>query len=84
MTEDAIKGKFNGGKVTFGYQIDANKHFQADPATAPIVSDIFNRYANGETIISIVEALNNKRVTAFMFMKIKWLRFLITRTGKSA
>ena len=27
MTENAIKGKFNGGTLTFGYTIDENHHF---------------------------------------------------------
>ncbi len=55
MSENAIKGTFNGGTVTFGYAIDKDKHFQKNPVTAPIVEDIFNRYAAGETIRSIVD-----------------------------
>ena len=62
MTENAIKGKFNGGYVTFGYFIDEDRHFQRDPATAPVVTDIFIRYAGGETIKSIIEDLTVKGI----------------------
>ncbi len=62
MTENAIKGKFNGGSVTFGYRIDKNKQFQADPINAPIVTDIFRRYACGEPIRSIVDDLSSKGI----------------------
>ena len=57
MTENALKGKFNGGNPTFGYTIDAEKRFQIDPATAPIVAEIFTRYSDGEPVKSIVEYL---------------------------
>ena len=60
MTENAIKGKFNGGTLTFGYTIDENHHFQLDPVNAPIVLDIFTRYSEGETIRSILDDINSK------------------------
>ena len=63
MTENAIKGKFNGGIVTFGYYIDKEKHFKKDPTTAPIVKEIFTRYADGESIRDIVDDFNGKGVT---------------------
>ena len=59
MTENALKGKFNGGNPTFGYIIDEDKRFQINPATAPIVAEIFTRYSDGETIKSIVEYLQS-------------------------
>ncbi len=62
MTENVIKGKFNGGNITFGYMLDSERHFEKDPATAPIVEDIFKRYANGETIRSIVNDLNSRGI----------------------
>ncbi len=62
MTENTLKGKFNGGTVTFGYLIDDEKRFAKDPSAAPIVEDIFKRYANGEPIKSIVDSLNSKGV----------------------
>ena len=57
MTENVLKGKFNGGTLTFGYMIDENKHFQPNPDTAPVVQDIFVRYASGETVKSILNSL---------------------------
>lgn len=62
MTENAIKGKFNGGAVTFGYQIDSNGQFQKHPINAPIVTEIFTRYSSGETIRNIVDDLNSRGI----------------------
>jgi len=62
MTENAIKGKFKGGAVTFGYKIDENRLFLPDPINAPIVTDVFKRYAIGETIKSIVDELSSKGI----------------------
>ena len=77
MTENAIKGTFNGGNVTFGYAIDNDKRFKKDPVTAPIVTDIFERYADGEPIRSIVDELNGKGITnngkKFTYHFINWL-----------
>lgn len=77
MTENTLKGKFNGGRVTFGYMIDDGKKFNKDPVTAPLVEDIFKRYANGEPIRSIVDDLNSKGIKNngkdFTYSFINWL-----------
>lgn len=77
MTENAIKGKFNGGKITYGYMIDANKSFQLDTAASPVVEEIFNRYASGENINSIVDDLHgkglNNRGKPFTYHFVNWL-----------
>ena len=57
MTENILKGKYNGGVPTFGYIIDEDRHFQPDPINAPIVIDIFRRYASGENAKSILQSL---------------------------
>lgn len=57
MTENALKAKYNGGSMTFGYTIDKDRHFQPDPETSPIVKDIFQRYAGGESVKSILNSL---------------------------
>ena len=57
MTENALKCKFNGGAMTFGYVIDDDRHFQPDPVNALIVADIFTRYAGGESAKSILNSL---------------------------
>lgn len=63
MTENAIKGKFNGGHITYGYVIDDDKRFQKHETEAPIVAEIFRRYAEGEPIRSIIDDLTSKSVT---------------------
>jgi len=60
MTENVLKGKFNGGALTFGYFIDENKNFQPDPVKALIVADIFRRYASGESTKSILADLQTQ------------------------
>jgi len=62
MTENTLKGKFNGGNPTFGYVIDENKNFQPDPVNALIVADIFRRYASGESTKSILQSLNEQGI----------------------
>ena len=62
MKENALKGKYNGGAVTFGYYIDKEKHFKPDPVNAPIVKDIFTRYADGESIRDILDSLEAQGV----------------------
>lgn len=62
MTENALKCKYNGSVVPYGYVIDAEKNYQIDPIVAPIVIDIFNRYAAGETITSIINDFNGRGV----------------------
>ena len=58
MTENALKCKFNGGNVPYGFYIDEQKHFQIDPVQAPIVLEMFRRYAGGESMTDIIEDLN--------------------------
>ena len=60
MTENTLKGKFNGGILTFGYFIDENRSFQPDPTKAVIVADIFLRYAGGESSKSILQSLRER------------------------
>ncbi|MEL7658535.1 MAG: recombinase family protein, partial [Bacillota bacterium] len=40
MTENALKCKYNGGTITFGYTVDAEQCYQVDPLTAPVVVDV--------------------------------------------
>mgnify|MGYP000164047087 FL=1 len=56
--ENALKAKFNGGTIPLGYRIDENQHYQIDPATAPLVLEAFERYADGECVRKIVESFN--------------------------
>lgn len=62
MTENALKCRFNGGNIPFGYMIDEEQHYQINPAQAPLVIEMFRRYAGGESITDIVEDLNAKGI----------------------
>lgn len=60
LTENALKCKYNGGSVAFGYMIDDEQHFQINPTLAPVVLNIFNDYLSGKTQKEIRDELNNK------------------------
>ena len=62
MTENALKGKFTGGAIPFGYIINADHRFEIDPLTAPFVAEIFQRYNDGQTMREIRDWLNEKGV----------------------
>lgn len=59
--ENALKGKNNGGGVPLGYLLDKQtQKLVIDPETAPLVTEIFERYAEGATVRSIVEDFNKR------------------------
>lgn len=60
--DNALKGKNNGGRIPFGYRIGQDQKLEIDPAEAPIVVEIFQRYADGEKTRSIIEDLNQRGV----------------------
>ena len=62
MTENVLKGKYNGGTIPIGYVIDAERHFQIDPLTAPFVVEAFKRYAEGATMKQVLDWLNRQGV----------------------
>ena len=62
MTENVLKGLFNGGTIPFGYVIDKDKHFQIDPIKAPIVVEIFKRYSEGETMKELADYYSAKGI----------------------
>jgi DNA invertase Pin-like site-specific DNA recombinase/DNA-directed RNA polymerase subunit M/transcription elongation factor TFIIS len=62
--ENALKCKANGGMLPFGYKVNAERYYEIDPLTAPIVLEIFTRYADGQTVAEISEALNGRNVFA--------------------
>ena len=62
MTENVLKGKYNGGTIPIGYVIDAERHFQIDPLTAPFVVEAFKRYAEGATMKEVLDWLNRQGV----------------------
>ena len=60
--ENALKGKANGGLKPFGYRINADQYYEIDPVTAPIVLEIFTRYADGQTVKEIIEDMSIRGV----------------------
>lgn len=50
--------KYLGGHVPLGYRIDADKHYQLDPATAQVVRKVFELYLARSGYGPILEYLN--------------------------
>lgn len=59
LRESAMKGQFVAGRIPLGYKI-VNKKLEIDPKTAPIVKEIFTRYAAGEPKKAIINDLNER------------------------
>lgn len=57
MRESAMKGQAVGGSIPLGYKIEKKK-WVLDPLTAPLVSEAFTRYADGETVADICNDFN--------------------------
>ena len=53
MTENALKGIYNGGTIPFGYMIDETRHYQPDPLLAPYVEQTFQKYTDGATMTDL-------------------------------
>lgn len=61
--ESARKLQYNGGTIPLGYSVDRETmKYVVDPKTAPIVRQIFDRYANGETETEIITWLNDQGI----------------------
>lgn len=58
--ENALKGKVGGGVVPLGYVVNEQQKYEIDPVTAPIVQEVFQRYANGETCAEIARDLTQR------------------------
>ncbi len=63
MNINAEKCLSNGSNPGLGYTVDEERRFHIDPKTAPIVREIFERYASGETVADITgENLNARQI----------------------
>lgn len=60
MRENALKCMVVGGHTPFGYSKTADKKLEINPVTAPVVKEIFDLYANGNSQRKIVDMLNEK------------------------
>lgn len=58
----AEKCQFIGGNRMFGYVSGPDKKYVLDPERAPIVREIFTRYANGESQMDIINWLNEQGI----------------------
>ncbi|MBO6262813.1 MAG: recombinase family protein, partial [Clostridia bacterium] len=58
LTENALKGKLNGGSIPMGYRMTKEKSLEIDEETAPIVLEVFNRYNGGENMTTIAHDLS--------------------------
>ena len=63
MTENVLKGKYNGGTIPIGFKVDEEKFFQIDPLKAPFVVEAFRRYNEGATMKELMNWLNDSSVT---------------------
>lgn len=60
--ENALKGKNNGGGIPYGYCVNSEQYLAINPIEAPIVQEIFRRYAEGESCKSIINSLNQRNI----------------------
>lgn len=61
--ESIIKGTFLGGYAPYGYYVKDNR-LEIDERAAPIVREIFERYANGEGKTAIINDLTRRGIRA--------------------
>ena len=61
MTENVLKGKFNGGTIPLGYKVE-NCCLVIDEMIAPYIVEAFRMYQSGNTMKEIRDFLNIKNV----------------------
>ena len=62
MKENALKQKWNGGHVPFGYRVNAEQRLEIDPIKASLVKDIFKMCYDGKTVKEIHRILTSMNV----------------------
>jgi len=60
--ETAKKGLHGGSPLPIGYKTDETRHIVIDETTAPVVREVFRRYAGGATVKECVAYMNDKGV----------------------
>lgn len=60
MTENALNGRWPGGKVPLGYKLSPEKFLIIDEGPARIVRTVFAMYNSGQTINAIIQHLNEQ------------------------
>lgn len=59
MTENVLKGKYNGGTLTVGYKVNSDNEFVIDEQVAPLIVKVFQMCADGEPVKEIAAYLNH-------------------------
>lgn len=63
QTDNALKGRNNGGGIPLGYVLNKEtQKLEIDELTAPIVKEILERYAAGDSITDIKDDLNRRGI----------------------
>ncbi len=63
LTENALKGRWNGGTVPFGYVVGKEQTLEIDPNTAPIVKLIYRMADDSKTVRDIHKYLEANSIT---------------------
>src|SRR5579862_4634033 len=64
-----------GGRPPYGYQVkyvDKRRAFVRDPATSPIVGEIFRRYVEGASVWGVAEWLNDRKIPTSSRTAARW------------
>lgn len=64
LTENALKGRMNGGSIPMGYRLTKEKSLEVVESEAAIVVEVFTRYADGENMVDIAKDLTLRGVTS--------------------
>jgi len=74
--ENALKGRNNGGSIPLGYKLNKDtQKLEINPLTAPVVREMFQRYAEGDTIKNIRDDFNQRGLTTNKGLAFKYSTF---------
>lgn len=59
LMENAKQHKAISGRPPLGYKLTKNKFYEIDPETAPLAKLIFEKYATGESLFTLIQYLND-------------------------
>jgi hypothetical protein len=62
LTDNVLKGKYNGQHIPLGLRVDEDRYFAIDEKTAPLVLEMFRMYDDGRPLKKIAEWLNSKGI----------------------
>ena len=62
MRDNALKAKVNQGNLPYGYRASADGKYEINPDQAPIVKEVFQSYAEGMMLQTIIANLNARGI----------------------